>query len=238
MAGPRRRSPRNQRKLPVSAGCLHAVIAPAPRLTIKTRERDNALKDVMGGTNERDYETQTGDVRRGRGGRQSPARSNRVGGAGLEWPRPRAERFDSGAALEAVHSGRIRRIRRQHQEIQRTDRRQGARRRRELGRHPAQGGGRGQCRRRPGHHHGHQRRSVQIPGQAAGHDRSGRLPRRQIRRLVPGRQDLRHARQEVDRPAAGRHGRLYELSRRGDARRRDSTSFRKISPGISSCARA
>ena len=54
----------------------------------------------------------------------------------------------------------------------------------------------------------------------------------------PVAQDLRHARQEVDRPAAGRHRRLHELSHRARCTPPGSTSSRRTSPAISSCARA
>ena len=50
-----------------------------------------------------------------------------------------------------------------------------------------EGRGRGQHRRRPRHHPVDQRRRQPVSGQAARRDRPRRLPRQEVRRLVPGR---------------------------------------------------
>ena len=157
----------------------------------------------------------------GRGGEppDSPRR-RRARGFDLERSAARARRLDPGVALEAVHSGRVRQFRRQHQEVFRPDRRQGAGRCGKLGRHPPEIGGRRECRGRSGHHLWHARRPVQVPREAPGPDRPRRISRRQIWRLVSGCAQVRNARQALDRAAAGRFGRMLELPHKRDARRR------------------
>ena len=91
------------------------------------------------------------------------------------------------AALEPLRAGRHRRLHGQRQEVHREDRHRGARRQRRLGRRAPEGRGGGQHRRRPGHHPVDQRRRQPLPGQAARRDRPGRVPRQEVRRLVPGR---------------------------------------------------
>ena len=77
-----------------------------------------------------------------------------------------------------------------------------------------EGGGRGQHRRRPGHHPVDQRRRQPLSGQAARRDRRVRVPRQEVRRLVPGLPGLPQARrQEVDRRAARRRRRDDRLPR-------------------------
>ena len=91
------------------------------------------------------------------------------------------------AALEPLRAGRHDAYMANVKKFTDEDRRRGARRQRRLGGRAAQGGGRRQHRRRPGHHPVDQRRRQPVSREAARRDRPRRLPRQEVRRLVPGR---------------------------------------------------
>src|SRR5271168_5362217 len=69
-----------------------------------------------GGRSVRGLQTAGSAIRRGGGAPDAPRR-RRARGFDLERPGAGARRVDPGVALEAVHSGRVRQLRRQHQEV-------------------------------------------------------------------------------------------------------------------------
>ena len=85
--------------------------------------------------------------------------------AAQQWNNSAGEgRQAARAALEPLRAGRRGPVHGQRQEVHRQDRHRGARRQRRLGRRAAEGRGRGQHRRRPGHHPVDQRRrATSIP---------------------------------------------------------------------------
>jgi hypothetical protein len=130
----------------------------------------------------------------------------RTDGAGADPElQAREGRQAARAALEPLRAGRHRRLHGQRQEVHREDRRRSARGQRRLGRRAAEGRRGRQHRRRPGHHPVDQRRRQPVPREAAGRDRPGRIPRQEVRRLVPGRAPVpAPRRQEVAGPGPGR----------------------------------
>ena len=156
-------------------------------------------------------------IRTGAAPPPAPSAAGLLGSPGL---RPgRAEihaggrRHAAPAALVALRAGRRGPVARQHQALHRGDRRRGARRQGKLGRHPPQGRRRRQCRLRPRPHAGLVRRPAPISRQAARRDRTRRLSRQQIWRLVRRPEGLCDARRQVRRPAAGHDRQRHRLSR-------------------------
>ena len=142
------------------------------------------------------------------------------------------------AALEALRPGRRGRVHGERQDVPRQVRHRGARRQRGLGGRATEGRGGREHRRRPRHHPVDQRRRESVSGQARRRDRRLRLPRREVRRLVPGVRSVPAARrQEMDRRAAGRGRRRDGLPRERASRRPASTASRRTPTASSSCAR-